>query len=226
MTLIKVRYLNLQILVFKHMALNGMSPGQEREGNYKEESLSIILIKAIILFKNIKLLLESEIFDETYPPVVVISDCFVLERILNDFLEVILIAEVFAKPLVHNTVETPFGFFLSEGFSPPFLFHGTLLQFPFLLFTHFHLLNLWALLCFYSLKLDCVSFVFHLWNRKLQVQGYIKLLLDVIESQLDHHLSELCISLRIFHCVSIPNEIINLNRVSLFIVLFSHISKG
>lgn len=71
----------------------------------------------------------------------------------------------------------------------------------------------------YSLKLNGLSLVLHLWDREPQTQllPALTLLCDVTEGELDHDLSKSGISLAPLDCLGVPNHVIDLRNFPLFI---------
>jgi hypothetical protein len=126
---------------------------------------------------------------------------------------------------MHNAIHAPFRLFFSESFFSFFFFKGSFFKSCSLLFRHLHFLNLWTLFSLDSLILNGVSLIFHFWNCEPHIQVHIKFLFNIIECQFDHNLSETSVFLCIFNSISIPNEIINLHRVTFLVIFFSDSSK-
>jgi hypothetical protein len=92
-------------------------------------------------------------------------------------------------------------------------------------FSHLDFWNLWAFLDLNSLVLNCWSFIFHFWDRKPHIELFLKLLINIIKCKFHYGLPKASVLLRVCDNFCIPNEIIYLNRISLFISIFSHTSQ-
>mmetsp|Transcript_18266 Transcript_18266/g.31247 ORF Transcript_18266/g.31247 Transcript_18266/m.31247 type:complete len:470 (+) Transcript_18266:139-1548(+) len=218
-------HLYLQVAVVQNVGLNGVSPGDELEVDDHEQALGFEVVEAVELLQHVELLLDLEVLLEVGPPVLLVPDAVIVEGLVDQLLEILLPGELLVEPLVHDAVELPLGLLLSQGLPPHLLVDRLLLQPLLLLLGHLDLLDFGPLLGPDSLELDRGALVLHFGHGEFDVEVAVELLLDVVEGQLHHDLSEGRVFLRVLDGVGVPDEVVDLYGVPLLVRVLSHVAE-
>lgn len=96
----------------------------------------------------------------------------------------------------------------------------------FLFWRQLNFLNLRSFLGANSLVLNCRALVIQLRHDVSHVKLNLVLLEDVVEGELDDDLAESCVNLCLLDSGRSPNDVDDLRRLTLFVGLFSDLSKG
>lgn len=160
------------------------------------------------------------------PSILVVAGAVVVKGVLHQSLEIALLCKIFVELFMKDAKQFPFGLFLSEGLLSALLFHGTLRQPLAFLVGHLDLLDLRpTFLDLDPLVLDRRTFVFHLRNGEAEIKVDVELLLDVVETQLNHRLPEGGLLLGILDGVSSEDEVVHLNWVAILVGVFAHVAQ-
>ena len=119
--------------------------------------------------------------------------------------------------IARDAVQLPLGLFFLQRVSLLLLLECLSLQSFLFFLTHMHFFNLWRLFCPDSLVPNAFPFVLHLGDGELQIEHLLELLVNVVEGQLNHYLSESRVFLTLLNSVWVPNYIIDLGWITFFV---------
>ena len=190
--------------------------------------MSIFMISSVEFLYSIWVNWEAEAIRKGLMSLLHIADAHLLrtpEHFIDELIPEVSSVEplkdirVLVKHTVHEPVRSVLDDFLNH---PAFLLLETLI-FQALLFLlgHLHFLNLGALLCADTLKLDRRTLILHFRHREPEVESVIVLLQDVVESELNHDLSEGRVGLAPLNGLRIPYHIVHLRNLALFVIIFA-----
>lgn len=196
--------------------------------NQKDELMSIFMISSVEFLNSIWVNWEAEAIRKGLMSLLHISDAYLLrapEHFIDELIPEVSSVEPLKdiRVLVKHTVHEPIRSILDDFLNhPTFLLLETLILKALLfLLGHLHFLNLGALLCANTLKLDCRTLILHFRDREPEVESVIVLLQDVVESELNHNLSEGRVGLAPLYGLRIPYHIVHLRDLTLLVIIFA-----